>query len=271
MTPADTLASRGWVVFDPDPEQAAWATAVASLVPAMLADPAADIRCGGTWLAGTGLLPNDERGAVPAAGVPPLAGPAVAFLRGQAGIGAPAWDRAQISVCLPGYPRPDPGETPAVARFRRARDGAHIDGLLLRDGPGRRRYLGETHGFILGLPLGAAPPQAAPLVVYEGSHHLMRAAFAAALAGIDPADWAAQDLTDAYVAARQRCFDTCPRVPVLAPPGGAYVLHRLVLHGVAPWADPWPDGVAMPPHRAIAYFRPDPRPGVPPAWWLDAP
>ena len=58
----------------------------------------------------------------------------------------------------------------------------------------------------------------------------------------------------------------CRRVPVTARPGEAYLVHRLCLHGVAPWAEDAGEEV-----RAIAYFRPDPRPGEAPDWWLTEP
>ncbi|MEL7174696.1 MAG: hypothetical protein AAFN05_17235 [Pseudomonadota bacterium] len=172
-----------------------------------------------------------------------------------------ALDAAQISVCYPGYPRQGTEETEAAFRFRRDRDAAHVDGLI-RQPPARRRWLGETHGFVLGIPLGDTAPGAAPLVVWEGSHEIMRDAFQARFAGIPPEAWAAEDITECYTEARRTCFEGCPRVEVSAALGGAYLVHRLALHGVAPWSGPETEP------RAIAYFRPDPFPGVPPDWWL---
>jgi hypothetical protein len=59
------------------------------------------------------------------------------------------WDRAQVSVCYPGYPKPMDGETDGQHRFRRDRDAAHVDGLLGLGQP-KRRFLKEPHQFILG-------------------------------------------------------------------------------------------------------------------------
>jgi hypothetical protein len=172
-----------------------------------------------------------------------------------------AWDRAQVSICFPGYPQPWEGESDSAFAFRRDRDAAHVDGLRRSD-PGRRRKLGETHAFILGIPLTRTLPDAAPFTVYEGSHELMRRAFRDRLAGIDPADWADEDITEAYVAARRQVFETCPRVTVHALPGEAYIAHRLVLHGVASWGGSAETGL-----RAIAYFRPElPTEGTPGSW-----
>jgi hypothetical protein len=231
---------------------------------ACAADPEARakwLRCGGTWFAGVNVFPNDARGAVPQARVPPLQGAAIDFVRDALGLAGLAWDRAQISVCHPGYPQPWEGESEAAFRFRRDRDAAHVDGLI-RDAD-RRRSLGETHGFILGIPLSESDPEAAPMVVWEGSHEVMRAAFRQRFEGVAPADWGAEDVTEAYQAARRAAFESCRRVTVTARPGGAYLVHRLALHGVAPWL------AAGETPRAIAYFRPDPFPGAQPGWWLD--
>jgi len=189
----------------------------------------------------------------------------VAFIGRALGLAEIAWDRAQVSICFPGYPQPWEGESDAAFRFRRDRDAAHVDGLR-RIMPGRRRVLGETHGFILGIPLTETRPDAAPFTVFEGSHELVRAALRTRLAGIPPERWAVEDITDAYTAVRRTAFETCPRVPLPARPGEAYIVHRLLLHGVAPWGESPETGV-----RVIAYFRPDPFPGALPEWWLERP
>ncbi|MEM7176372.1 MAG: hypothetical protein AAF503_01595 [Pseudomonadota bacterium] len=264
MTGLDGLTTRGWQVFDHDPRLAIWADAALPLAQQIAADPQARgdwLRCGGTWFAGVNIFPNGADGAVPGR-VPPL--DCAALEAGLASVGASeiALDAAQISICYPGYPQPWDGESPANFRFRRDRDAAHVDGLL-RDA-NRNRSLGEVHGFILGIPLSETPAEASPLVVWEGSHEVMRAAFRARLAGIAPAEWHREDVTECYVAARRRVFETCRRVRVAVAPGSAYLVHRLALHGVAPWGAA---GGQTP--RVIAYFRPDPFPGATPDWWLE--
>ena len=276
MAEAARFFERGWVRFARDPAIAEWARKALPVAEGCLADPGHRerwLRCGGTWFAGVNVFPNDATGAVPGGwngGVPPLAGAPVSFAASALGLSGLAWDPAQVSVCFPGYPRPWEGESEAAFRFRRDRDAAHVDGLLRFDG--RRRCLGEVHGFILGLPLDDAPAEAAPLVVWEGSHEIMRDAFRARLAGLPPERWAAEDVTEAYLAARRAALERCRRVPVHARPGEAYMLHRLVLHGVAPWAA-GDDGAAGcgAARRMIVYFRPDPFPGAPPGWWLGRP
>jgi hypothetical protein len=180
--------------------------------------------------------------------------------------GALSLHRAQVSVIWPGYPRPRAGEGAAAFQYRLRRDAAHVDGLL-PVGSGRRRKLRERHAWILGLPLTEADEGASPLVVWEGSHHVMRRAFGTALAGCPPRDWGEVDLTETYHAARRAVFATCPRVAVHARPGAAYLLHRMTLHGVAPWQE----GATAPPEgRMVAYFRPE-LPDTASALWLNLP
>lgn len=258
---------KGWVKFPIEPSIADWAHAARPVAQGLADDPdlqAQWLRCGETWFAGVNVFPNDADGSAPGHGVPPLSGLAVDFISDELGFTDFAWDAAQISVCYPGYPKPWDGESTAAFRFRRNRDAAHVDGLL-RHGPERRRSLGEVHGFVLGLPLTAAAEGASPLVVWEGSHEIMRAAFRTRFAGLVPGDWSAEDITECYTAARRECFETCARVPVHAAPGEAYLVHRLALHGVSPWTAPDTG------QRMIAYFRPDPCPGQMPDWWLARP
>jgi hypothetical protein len=202
-------------------------------------------RCKGKWFAGVDVLDNDCAGRVGASA------PLTAILRG-AGLPQAPLHKAQVSVVRPGYPQPWDGETDTAFRYRLRRDAAHVDGLL-PIGAARRRMLREPHAYILGLPLNDTGPGASPLVVWEGSHKIVGAAFRAAL-GAHPADtWADVDLTEVYHAARRTCFDTCRRVELHARPGQAYLVHRAALHGIAPWT---PGAAAPPEGRMIAYFRP---------------
>ena len=261
--------TKGWIRFPYDPKIAAWVDGARRVAEAISNDPAIRrewLRCDGTWFAGVNVFPNDATGAIPDQSVPQLNGTIIEFVRQELGLEAFDWDPAQISVCYPGYPKPWKGESDAAFRFRRDRDAAHVDGLRRTD-PGRRRSPSETHAFILGIPLNPVPEGASPMVVYEGSHEIMRTAFKARLSTIPSEDWSSEDVTEAYIAARREAFDTCPRVTVTAQPGEAYLVHRLALHGVAPWTSK--SSAAT--FRAIAYFRPDPMPGALPEWWLTKP
>jgi hypothetical protein len=205
--------------------------------------------CEGTWFVGVDTLPNTPDGAVAEAG--PLTGDAwgaVSALYGRLPL-----HRGQVSVMYPGYPKPKEGEGDAAFGFRLRRDAAHVDGLLL-EGPDRRRFLKERHAYILGLPLTECGAGASPLSVWEGSHKIMREAFGKALEGVPPEAWDEVDLTELYKAARREVFDTCTRRLLPAKPGEAYVVHRLAVHGVAPWED----GAEAPEEgRMIVYFRPE--------------
>jgi hypothetical protein len=171
-------------------------------------------------------------------------------------------ERGQVSVIRPGYPQPWAGEGAAAFSFRQTRDAAHLDGLL-PIGPDRQRMIREPHAWILGIALNDHSADASPLTVWEGSHLVLGSALRAALAGVPEADWADVDLTAPYQAARRVVFDTCRRVTVPLRPGQASLLHRLTLHGMAPWGD---GAAATPEGRMIAYFRPM-LPSV--AAWLD--
>lgn len=243
------IPQAGWLRIGPDPRIAAWAAAAHPLAVAALAD--APRRAGGTWAVGLDALPNGPDGAAGGVAFPwdalPLAPVPV--------------HRAQLSTLWPGYPQPD-GDA-AAHRWRLTRDGAHLDGLIA--GPDKRRRALEPHAWILGLPVTDCGAGAAPLVVWEGSHAVIRAALLEALDGTAPATWRQADLTDAYAAARRRVLAECPRVELPARPGQATLIHRLALHGVAPWT---PGAHAPPEGRIVAYFRPL-LPGV--ADWLHLP
>ena len=231
------FATLGYRVFDPDPGLAAWAAAALDAGRAVAADRALQaqwLRHGGTWFVGVDALPNAPDGSVQGAA---LTGPWQAHVR------APRrWHRAQLSVTYPRYPLQDGSESDANHRFRIRRCAAHVDGILLEEG---RRYLREPHSFILGLPLNVCT--ACPLMVWPGSHARIGPALRAARAHSD-------DITEPYKAIRAACFEQITPVPVRARPGQAILLHRHMLHGIAPWQS----GDVMPPEgRMVAYFRPE--------------
>lgn len=209
------------------------------------------LRCGGTWFAGVNLLPNAADGSV--CGSDAFQGKACEFIRQALGLDNFDWDRAQLSVCYPGYPQPMPGETEAAYAYRRDRDAAHVDGFLA-EGPDRRRHLREYHGFILGIPMVEFNAGASPFVVWEGSHEVIRKTFAEQFLDVPAEQWGEIDITGVYHEVRRKIFGLCRRVEIYARPGEAYLVHRLSLHGVAPWqgtASATPDG------RMICYFRPE--------------
>lgn len=258
------FSTKGWCRFPYDQILARW---VRQILPAARAAVAAPENAGwlhhrGTWFVGVNALPNDSRGAVD--GCEPIAGAAIDFIHGELGMSGFGWDRGQVSVVYPGYPKRSAAEPAGAFRFRRERDAAHIDGIL-HEGPDRRRHLRMYHDFILGIPMVEVNPGMSPLVLWEGSHEIIRQAFREYLGELPPERWPDEDLTRIYQSVRRDIFERCERIEIVAQPGEAYLLHRLTLHGIAPWtapADAGPDG------RMIVYFRPDT--GTPDSW-LNAP
>lgn len=237
------LDETGFAVFGADPTVARWAVAAHAAALKLTADPAlreTNLRHGNTWFVGVDALPNAPDGSVDGVA---LAGDWQQHVRGP-----PVWHRAQVSVIYPGYPQQDADESHAAHRFRVRRHAAHVDGLL-PEGPLRRRFLREPHAFILGLPLNRA--NAAPLMVWPGSHYMMGQAFRDLIGERAPGF---VDLTDGYQAARRAVFDQIDPIALHASPGQAILLHRHLLHGVAAWSE---NDLAPPEGRMVAYFRPE--------------
>ncbi|MEO0937090.1 MAG: hypothetical protein AAFY38_02935 [Pseudomonadota bacterium] len=239
------LGAAGWQRFAAEAATLDWAASALPGAQRALADPgfAQMFQCEGTWFVGLDALPNDAEGRV--AGGPPLTGAAVEAARAFGGW--PALHRAQVSVTFPGYPKPRDGESEAAFGYRLKRDAAHVDGVLGEGSP-KRRFVREPHRWILGIGLGPCDAQAAPLVVWDGSHAIMGQTFRDALS--HEAEPENVDITDIYAAARRRCFEVCKRVEVSLQTGEAVLLHPMLLHGVAPWR-------AGEGARMTAYFRPD--------------
>jgi hypothetical protein len=239
------FGADGWCIFDHDPTIEQWSHAARDVGRLVIADPKMRetwLQCQGTWFVGVDALPNDVTGAIGGVAFPHCLG---AFF------GEPKHP-AQLSVIYPGYPKPRSGETEAAFQYRRTRDAAHVDGVLGIGTP-KRRFVKEPHAYILGLPLTECAGGASPMVVWRGSHLIMRDAVAACFDGLDPTEWCNVDVTDIYVATRRRVFETCERVVIEVGVGQAYALDPLCLHGVAPWSD---TAIAADDGRMIAYFRP---------------
>jgi hypothetical protein len=234
------VVNPGWLKLGPHPAIAAWAKAACHAALDALANSPDPWRCGGTWFVGVDALPNTPDGAINGTPFPWEALP----------LSPEPLHQAQLSVIRPGYPQPSPDEPPAAFAYRQTRDAAHLDGLL-PIGLEKRRMVKEPHAWILGLPLNDTT--AAPLTVWEGSHDILRAALLKALEPHPPVTWGEIDITDAYQTARREVFATCRRIELPASPGEATLLHRLTLHGVAPWK---PEDTAPPEGRMIAYLRP---------------
>ncbi|MEM7194081.1 MAG: hypothetical protein AAF402_03965 [Pseudomonadota bacterium] len=244
--------NKGWTQFGTDTRLLNWVHQICPFANRVLHAPENKewFRYGNTWFAGVNVLPNRTDGSVESTDA--LQCDATEFIQ-QIGLQSTIeLDNGQLSVCYPGYPKPSPTESEAANRYRRNRDAAHLDGLL-PVGDKRRRYLKEMHAYILGIPMNLFPEHAAPFVLWEGSHHLIRDSLRQLFGDTDPENWGSQDITDFYQSLRRRIFDNCSRVEVHAKPGEAFVVHRMMLHGVAPWENIESESGAM---RMICYFRP---------------
>ena len=237
----------GWCIVQHSAAVLDWAHAAYSHALIATQDPDKRrewLRHNGTWFVGVDALENAGDGSI--SGVPlPTEG-----IADQVSLPA-SWHRAQVSVVYEGYPRQSAQDTDVAHRFRVNRCSAHVDGLL-GEGDPLERHLREPHDFILGLPLNDV--SACPLVVWDGSHRIMRAAFAETFDGVPPETWGDLDVSAPYKAARKQCFDTLTPRQVVVRPGEMTLVDRHLLHGVAPMQD----GETIPPEgRMIAYFRPE--------------
>ena len=253
MSKYQEFLDKGWCSFEYDPALARWVEHALPFAQEAIAseEHAQWLRHGGTWHAGVNALPNDANGNIGKSGN--VGGEAVNFIREFLVEDSFQWDRAQISVCYPGYPKPSNDESAAALRYRIKRDAAHIDGLR-REGPNRRRFLGEYHGFILGVPLAPYSEQASPFVVWEGSHRHAKRAFSKFYGEHSVESWGEMDVADVYKELRNQLFNHCKRITLPVQPGQAFVVHRLALHGMAAWH---PQATAGPDGRMICYFRPE--------------
>lgn len=248
----DQFQDQGFLRFPASTATLAWARHARPHAAAAAHDPSQAhwLRCGGTWFVGVDALANDGEGRV--GDGPALSGAAMDFIRNELQLALPL-HRAQVSICYPGYPQPSPEESEAAYGFRRNRDAAHVDGLHA-EGPEKRRHLKEPHAYILGVGLTAQSEDASPLTVWEGSHRIMAPMFAGLFAGHPPETWPQIDVTAAYQEARRQAFAGCRRILLPSGPGECILLHRQVLHGVAPWGA---TATASPEGRMVAYVRPE--------------
>ena len=245
-----SLLRDGWAVLPDDAETRAWADHAAPHAALAASDPVLQrdwLDCEGTWFVGVDALQNDPTGSIEG-------GPSIpSTVRAACAVfGAwPALHRAQVSVVYPEYPRPKTGENATSFAFRLNRDAAHVDGILGLGTP-KRRFVIEPHQWILGIALNDCSADASPLVVWEGSHEVIRDGLGQALSTAQ-GDISKVDVTDAYIAARRAVFAGCIRREIPLRKGQAVLVHRLALHGVAPWGAA---ATAPAEGRMIAYFRP---------------
>ena len=241
---------KGWIKFKFDQRVAHWANAANSKITSKLKNKEIfdnNLTCQGTWFVGVDALENDTDGAL---GEISLSGPFESLMKRTEARGLHA---AQVSIIFEGYPKPRDQESESSFNFRLKRDAAHVDGLIA-DFPGGPRKLKEPHAYVLGIPLNQAPKGASPVVVWEGSHHIISKAFSSLFMNRDPEEWADLDVREVYTQTRKSIFEKCKRRVLHANLGESYMIHRLCLHGISAWdfeIKNFNEG------RKIAYFRPE--------------
>lgn len=248
----ETLDALGWEIFERDADIVQWAAEAKEIVEKKLAQkdfPQKDLRCGGTWFAGVNFLGNSTSGKLETKN---LQGKIIASIMSRFRESFDEWDSAQISICYPGYPKPMASEGVAAFNYRIKKCAAHVDGILPL-GNNRRRFVREHHAFIFGIPLSRFNRFASPLVIWEGSHHIILDTFHKIFSSLSSSEWPQLDVTFQYKEARKKVFATCPKKVIWVPLGGCFVLHRMCLHGISPWAK---NAQAEPCGRIMAYFRP---------------
>ena len=249
MKELNDFEHKGWTKFKFDQRVARWANAANSKITSKLKNKEIfenNLSCQGTWFVGVDALENDTDGAL---GEISLSGPFKSLMKRAEARGLHA---AQVSIIFEGYPKPRDQESESSFNFRLKRDAAHVDGLIA-DFPGGPRKLKEPHAYVLGIPLNQAPKGASPVVVWEGSHHLISKAFNRLFLNRDPEEWADLDVREIYMQTRKIIFEKCKRRVLHANLGESYMIHRLCLHGISPWDSEiknFNEG------RKIAYFRP---------------
>lgn len=245
------LDEHGWIKIAEDPQMYEWVYHVHKQACKITNCPAykkAWLRHVNTWFAGVDVLENDAKGAFKSIALGHNVLHAISCL----GYENLPLNKGQISATYPGYPQNDGSETDKAFAYRCNRFAAHIDGII-PVGAQKRRFLKEPHAYILGIPLTHTDENAAPLIVWKGSVRIMRQYFRKAFVQIPLDDWDRFDITEIYHAARRECFEKCKPIAVHTHPGGAYILHRLALHGIGLWKK----GAKAPKEgRIIAYFRP---------------
>ena len=232
-----------------------WAAAARPAAAAAARDPAKAhwLRCGGTWFVGVDALPNDAQGRV---GERPAARRCRHGLHPRRTWHFPCRCTARRSrSATPAIRSPRREESEAAFSFRLKRDAAHVDGLLA-EGPEQAPH-----------PEGAARLYPRP----DADRAIRRRSTAYRVGGL-----ASASMRDMFEkAARRPCAGDLARhrphrrlsggAPrrssppaggsrLPSAPGEAVLLHRHLLHGVAPWGEV---PTASADGRMIAYFRPE--------------
>ena len=256
---------KGWCFLDSNAEHHQWIdSAKASIVKKFdqRKYKKSDFRSGATWFTGINFLDNGPNGDINGK---PFSSEIWFEISEKFGSEVKYWDAAQVSICWKGYPIKDSLESENSFRYRLKRYSSHLDGLI-PVGQKKRRFAKEFHAFILGIPLLNNSVDAAPLVVWEGSHIIFRDIFRRVYSGLSESEISALDVTEIYHKYRKEVFSSCCTRKVVPYKNQPYILDRHLLHGVVPWKEdinsssiPYEDNaLRLNPMtgRIVTYFRP---------------
>ena len=220
-----------------------------------------DLRYGSTWFVGANFLDNSSNGNI---GTKSMSKFFFSNISKKFGPNIKYWDKAQVSICWPGYPKKDAKETKKSYDFRIKRFASHIDGII-PFGSKKRRFAKEFHAFILGFPLHNNCLDCAPLVLWEGSHKIFRNFFKEIYEGISFNKISNIDITELYNECRKKVFKNCEVKKITPQFKQPYLLDRHVLHGIDEWREKKNVKCSPKNHRLlnslsdgriIVYFRP---------------
>ncbi len=220
-----------------------------------------DFRSGSTWFVGTNFLDNNSQGKI---GNRQLSKKIIDNISNYFGTKIQYWDKGQVSICWPGYPKKDTLESEKSFNFRIKRFASHIDGIIPL-GLQKRRFAKEYHAFILGLPIMNNFKNNASLVVWEGSHKIFRNFFRNIYDGVSSNKISDTDITELYNECRNKVFTKCNVKKIVPNFKQPYLLDRHLLHGIDQWKDPNSGSYAIKNKhlvnnlsngRIVVYFRP---------------
>ena len=220
-----------------------------------------NLRSGFTWFVGTNFLDNSSNGKI---GTKSFSKKIFKNILDKFGSNVQYWDKGQVSICWPGYPKKDFYETKNSFDFRIKRFASHIDGIIPL-GSKKRRFAKEYHAFILGFPIMNNFPYCAPLVVWEGSHKIFRNFFKEIYEGMSSNKISNIDITDLYNEYRKKVFSNCEAKKIIPQFNQPFLLDRHLLHGIDEWKEQKNDKSILKNKkvlnrlsdgRIIVYFRP---------------
>ena len=230
------LCENGWCFLNTDNDHYDWINEAKKQIKFKFSQNVIkdqDLRSGSTWFVGTNFLDNNSQGKI---GARQFSKKIINNISSYFGTKIQYWDKGQVSICWPGYPKKDTLESEKSFNFRIKRFASHIDGIIPL-GSKKRRFAKEYHAFILGLPIMNNFKNNASLVVWEGSHKIFRNFFRNIYEGVSSNKISHIDITELYNECRNKVFTKCNVKKIVPNFKQPYLLDRHLLHGIDQWKD----------------------------------